>query len=37
MLALRDAEVAFMGVEGKEEVEASCLICQGVERVNREE
>lgn len=30
-LALRDAQVSFVGLQGKEEVEVSCPICRGVE------
>jgi hypothetical protein len=36
-LALRDAEVTFVGPEGKEEVEVSCSICRGIGRVSKEE
>jgi len=36
-LALRDAEVAFVGPHGKEEVEVSCPVCRSVGRVSKEE
>ena len=36
-LALRDAEVTFVGPEGYEEVEVSCPVCRGSGRVSKEE
>jgi len=36
-LALRDAQVTFVGSEGYEEVEVSCPVCRGSGRVSKEE
>lgn len=36
-LALRDAEVLFVGPEGRKEVEVSCPVCRGAGRVSKEE
>jgi len=36
-LALRNAEVSFVGPEGKKEVEVSCPVCRGAGRVSKEE